>query len=135
MARYNAIQIGDIYLTSTGLVGGKPCKTSVNGLQALKPALLKSVIKAIDGTPFSQTSAGKKGIDLEISIDWLAQSVYDDINDIFDGADNDGTTFDLVIAGDGGTFTLDVVPNSDYVIFDKFTNGILQGVKYRVVTA
>ena len=133
--RFNAIQIGSVYLTSTGLVGGKPCKTSVNGLQSLKPAKNKNIIKAIDGTPFSQFTSLKKGIDLEVSIDWLDDSVFDDINDVFDDSDDNEATFALVVSGDGGTFTVNVVPNSDYVIFDKFANGILQGVKYRMVTA
>lgn len=134
MARYNAIQIGSIYLTNTGLVGGTPCKTSVSGLEALKPQYNKNIIKAIDGTPYSQLAVGQKGFDLEISISWLAKSVFDDINDLLDDADDTQTPVAVVIDGDFGTFNVNVVPNVSYVSYGKFSNDVLQDVKYRVVT-
>lgn len=135
MARYNAIQIGSVYLTSTGLVGGTPCKTNVSGLDALKPQYNKNVIKAIDGTPYSQITSGKKGIDLEIDIDWIAKSVFDAINTIMNTSDNDASNIAVVINGDTGNFSINVRPNTDYVKFSKFSNNVLQGVKYRVVTS
>lgn len=134
MARYNAIQIGTVYLTNTGLVGGTPCKTSVAGLDGLKPQFNKNILKAIDGTPFSQFTALKKGIDLEITIDWITKSVFDAINVIFDDSDDDDDPVAIVINGDGGNFSVNVVTNVNYVAFDKFSNNVLQGVKYRVVT-
>lgn len=135
MARYNAIQIGSVYLTNTGLVGGTPCKTSVIGLDGLKPQFNKNIIKAIDGTPYSQLTDGKKGLDLEITIDWLAKSVFDAINVIFDDSDDNNTQVAVVINGDFGNFSINVITNVNYVSYGKFSNGVLQTVKYRVVTA
>jgi len=135
MARYNAIQIGNVYLTSTGLAGGTPCKTSVTGLEPLKPALKKNIIKAIDGTPYSQVFANDKGFDIEIKIDWLASSVFDAINALFATADSTDGVVAIVIAGDFGTFNFNAISNSEFLKFDKFSSGILQNITYRVVTA
>lgn len=135
MARYNVVQIGTVYLTGNGLVGGTPCKNSIPELSILKPAKRKNLIKAIDGSPISQTFAGIKGIDLTLKIDWLAKAVFDAINVLFDASDSTKTPMVMVVTGDAGTFNMTVVPNSDYVHFDKFSGSIFTGIDYRMVTA
>lgn len=135
MARFNLIQIGSIYITGTGLVDGFRCKTEVQGLDPLRLSRRSSIIKAIDGTPFRQLSESVKGIDFEISIDWVAKTVYDNILSLFDDSNEDGTVIAVSVDGDTGTYSVNAIPQSDPVSSDSFSGGIIKKVKFKMVTA
>lgn len=134
MARFNLIQIGSIYITSTGLVDGSRCKSEVTGLDPLRLSRRVSIIKAIDGTPYRQLSESEKGIDFQISIDWVAKTVYDNILNLFDDSNEDGTFIAISVDGDTGTYSVNAIPQSDPVSSEGFSGGIIKKVKFKMVT-
>lgn len=134
MARFNLIQIGSIYITSNGLVGGSRCKTEVDGLNPLRLSRRSSIIKAIDGTPYRQLSESVKGIDFDITIDWMAKTVYDNIIGLFDDSNEDGTFIAVSVDGDTGTYSVNAIPQADPVSSDGFSGGIIKKVKFKMVT-
>lgn len=77
------IQIEGIYLTQTGLTGGRKCKTSVSGVDALSMDYIRTVNTSRDGTPIIQTYPYTRGKPIEILIDILPKAVGEDLIELF----------------------------------------------------
>lgn len=136
MARYNLIKIGTIYLTNDGTQTGKECKTSVTGLNLLKTTKIGNIQYAADGTPHANLiEVGQKGVPIEITVDWLAKTVFDNINTTINDALNNMTTINVIITGDTGTFNVNVIPGlAEPIDWAGFSSGIIKGAKYKFVT-
>jgi hypothetical protein len=136
MARFNTVKIGEIYLTSTGLIGGVPCKLSIAGLDQLFTAKTGSVSSSADGTPFIQVvDAGKKGLTLEFTIETVTKDVFDDLVTAINSAVDDLTTIPFEISGDTGDFSgeaLAALPKT--ITAASFRNEYIQNVVIRLVT-
>lgn len=111
MARYNLIQIGSIYLTSSGLVGGTRCKTEVTGLDGLYHDYVGVTVKAMSGAPknFPRTNLGE-GVEIQIRPQVITSSVLDSIRDAFNTALGADSTIQCVFTGDIDTFDVDCKP-------------------------
>lgn len=127
MARFNEIQIGSLYLTDTGLVGGVKCKSEVDGLDALLLNYTGAVIIAADGTPHAQIADNTEGKGAPIAIRpfVLTTSVFTSLKTIFNTALAGGTSINVIITGDTGTFNLQCLPGLPKPIAGsgKFING------------
>lgn len=112
MADYNKVQIENIFLTDTGLVGGLPCRAQVSGLDRLQISYAGNTVKAADNTPynFAIEHLGK-GIDIEIRPFVVTETVLNDVNAVIDAAILGGTTITLGITeGPFGDFSLECLP-------------------------
>lgn len=136
MARYHTVQIGSVYLTSTGASGGVPCKNQVSGLPALKTTKTGQIISSADGTPYAQLlSVSHKGLPIEIVTEWMLKAVFDSIVALIESAKNASSSITLVITGDLGSFTVGVIPSvPDDIIFDIFRNGYIKNAGFRFIT-
>lgn len=113
MARYNTIKIGNEYLTSNGLVGGKPCKTEVTGLDALLLPYGGNTVKACSGKPylFLTALADSEGIDIRIQISIIPKARLDEIKEIIKAALDGDLSINVVLTGgDFGDFDLQCQP-------------------------
>lgn len=111
MARYNTIQIDSIYLTSTGLSNGSPCKSSVEGLDALSLDYQGQTVIALDGTPYNQyTTNNKRGLPLKIKLSQLSETVLESLIALMDSTISGATTNLIRITGDTGDFVLNCLP-------------------------
>jgi hypothetical protein len=136
MSRYNEVQIGSTYLTSTGAGGGKPCKVQVKGLETLKTTKTGQIINSADGTPYAQLiSVSHKGLPIEILTEWMTKTVFDAIVTLIENAKNGASTIALNISGDTGNFSLTVIPAvPDDIFFDSFRNNYIKGAGFRFMT-
>ena len=137
MARYNAIRIGSIYLTSNSLVGGKPCKIEVDGLPSFATDRTGQVQVSADGTPCVQwIDNDHRGLVVFIKTEFMAKSVFDSIISAHNSAKNTDTPISVDITGDTGNFTgLNCIPRvPDDIVFGKFSGGIIIGAGFRYIT-
>lgn len=135
MARFNVVSIDGIYLTQNGTISGDPCKVEVEGLDNLVIVKKRVNIQASDGEVYSQiTPANNKGIVIGIQISYLAQSLYEDINTIFNNKSTTGV-ITLTVSGPTGIWTLSTIPAEDPIDFTgKFSGDIIENVTYRLQT-
>jgi len=135
MARYNEVKIDTVYLTSTGLVGGKPCKVNVPGLEQLQTTKTGQVANSANGTPYLQLiDFEHRGIKIQVETEWMSKTVYDSIVAIHEASKNGGTTIPIEISGDTGDFTFDVVcaiPQD--ISFEGFSNEYIRRAVFRYV--
>lgn len=136
MARYNQVQIGSVYLTSTGANGGKPCKVDVKGLGKLKTTKTGQVINSADGTPYAQLlSVGHKGLPIEVITDWMTKTVFDSVVSLIETAKNAASSITLVITGETGTFSLTTIPDvPEDIDFGSFSTSYIKGAIFRFKT-
>jgi len=133
--KYNLVQLNSIYFTKDGLVTGKPCKTQITGLDALKITTAVQVQFALDGTPYLQTSSAQKGLPVGIKYDSMQQSVFDDVVTEIQSAVDGSTSLSLSVTGDTGSFSLALVPAEKSVVFSgDFNNGQIQNGSFNFLT-
>lgn len=111
MARFHLIQIGSVYLTSTGLVGGIRCKTRVTGLDELFSGYAGASVVPIDG-PHHNFKKENNGEGVEIKIEILTQwtaSVMDTLNTAFNTAFGSDASIVCIFTG-FKTWNLDCQP-------------------------
>lgn len=113
MARYALIQLESLYLTSTGLVGGRRCRHEITGLDAFAVTKDHGVIKALSGLPYLQIYDSMLGKPISIRVSQMLNTVYanwvTEIQNVLDGTKSE---LDLDISGSAyGTFSIDVVPD------------------------
>lgn len=137
MARFNLVKIGGIYLTSTGLQSGTACKLTVAGLDALAMDKTGTVTAAADGTPFVElVDVDRRGSRVVITIESLAQSVFNDLKDLLNDAVNDGDVLTLEISGKTGNFNLSVLPLIPKPLsFGAFNNFWIKNTVISLITA
>jgi hypothetical protein len=110
--RYNLIRINSVYLTSTGLSGGTPCKTSVEGLDALKSNYTGSTVIALDGTPINQVyKNNKRGLPLSITIETAEQAEFNSLSALLETALFSSSEISVYINGTLGTFLFSCLPS------------------------
>jgi hypothetical protein len=108
--RHNLIQLGSSYLTTTGLVGGIPCKTDVSGLNVLKFGRVGQTIIALDGTSWTQ-SYSVKGVPISFSVFRMTSTLLTTVSDAMRSAVTTGTAMTLNITGGAfGDHYLTVMP-------------------------
>ncbi len=136
MARYNRIQLGATYLTSNGLVGGIPCKVNVEGLGQLLFDKTGQIIQSANGTPYSQTiDVDKHGLVLTLTLDYVAQAVFNTLVAAINTAINAGNSIVLDILGDTGNYVLNVIPLiPDPVTHEGFSGAIIKQMVIKVMT-
>ncbi len=111
MARFYRIQIEDIYLTSTGLVGGIPAKLQVVGADELLQTMTGAAFPAIGGGAVLQLAAFTVGKRLEIQIEThLYTAQWDDLKALINDAMENDTSLAIIGTGDTGDFTVDAKP-------------------------
>lgn len=134
MARYNQVKIGSIYLTHNGLVGGKPCKITVPGLNRLMTSMTGQIISSADGTPYAQLiDVDNRGAKIEVISEWMDKTVFNSIVALHEASKNNGTTIALEIIGDTGTFNKNVIPTvpDDIIDPEGFSNNIIKKAGFR----
>lgn len=136
MARFNRVKIGTIFLTSTGLENGTPCKLDVSGLDGLFATKTGQVTPSADGTPFVQlVDNGKKGIRIQITVESLTQAVFENLISAINAAIADGGTMDLEITGKTGDYSLQVLPLMPKpVSAAKFNNFYIKNTVINLIT-
>lgn len=138
MARYYSLQIGTVYLTDTGLVGGKPCRIKIEPVESLRVNYAGQTAPSADGTPYTVAFAvGTKGRALTVTIDYLPKTVLDSLVTLINTALQNNTTITLIGTGDLGNFNLQAVPALPNPIRagGRFSNAILQDVSLSFITA
>jgi hypothetical protein len=135
--KYNLVQIGSIYLTKDGLVSGKPCKTSVKGLDAMMITTAFQVIKALSGKPYLQLSDEQLGRPVSIEYESMDGGVFQDIVDAIQAAIDGLTTITLSVTGGAyGDFSgLTVVPDENPVrLSGDFSNTQVKSGSFHFLT-
>ena len=114
--KYALVQIGSVYLTSTGMSGGKPCKTEITGLEKLATGKTIQITNAMSGKPYMQVMDQILGVLIGIKLFDVSETVYDSIIAVITAAINGSTTISLSITNSPfGDFTLTVVPDEKTV--------------------
>lgn len=137
MARFYQIQLDSLYLTSSGLSNGEPCKMEVLGVENVIRTRAGSTGIAIDGTPVTTLiEQDGKGNVLEIKIAVLYKAVYDSLITLINNAVENFTTINLTGTGDTGNLNLDTVPlMPNPYSFESFRNERIKNFTLRLVTS
>lgn len=109
--RYNLIQIDSLFMTSTGLSTGSPCRSSVSGLDWLSFDYQGQTLIALDGTPYNQyTTTYKRGLPLQFKFNQMSESVLESLISLISSTISGSTTNLIRITGDTGDFVLNCLP-------------------------
>lgn len=138
MARFYTLQIGSVYMTSTGASDGRPLRLRIDGLGALRTSYAGVTRSGADGTPYTTAiNNGTKGRPLSVRIDFLPAAVFELLVTAINNAIAGNTTITLVGAGDLGEIDLAAVPAMPEPIqaSGEFSGSILRDVTLNFVTA
>lgn len=136
MGRYNLISIGGVYLTTDGTATGDKCRSNVTGLDALNLDYAGNTFTALDGTPYVQVIANRsRGEVVEVDIEQLGKSVFEQIVGVLNGATASSTGFAMKVVGDLGSFYLTVLPNypNPLEVSGEFIEERIRSVKLRFI--
>jgi hypothetical protein len=136
MARFFSIQIGSLYLTSTGASSGTPCKVRVLGQTANRLPSSGNLKIAADGAPVLETiNLGEKSRRVEIQIEYITKTVLDSLVASVETAVNSNSTIRVQGTGDTGNFDYDCLPFLPDWITDsgEFSSSIVKGVTVRFI--
>lgn len=138
MARFYKIKIGSIWLTDTGLEGGRPCKIIVPEAAALLVADRGNVSVGNDGTPFRETPLTPTGGGRPFTIlaANMATAVFDSLKTALDTAAGSNAAINITGEGTPGDFDVDAVvfDNPEYINFEGFGEDYVKNVKMSFVT-
>jgi hypothetical protein len=111
MARFNAIQIGSVYLTEDGTSGSTGVKSEVPGLEGLYSGYTGATVDSIGGPSwnFSRENLGK-GVRIEIRPESIPKTVLDLVKAALDAVTPTNGTVRCVFTGDTGTYDVDCKP-------------------------
>lgn len=110
MARFYRIQLDSISLTSTGLEAGTPCKLDIPNADSLFDNFAQNVVIANDGSVTVQIFEISSGKQIDINIETLPKSVWEDLLDLRNTALTDSDTINIVGTGDIGNFDVNAIP-------------------------
>src|SRR5690606_22552588 len=131
MAEYNRVQIEDLYLTDDGTNTGTPCLVEIPELAALRPAKRRTVIQCL-GAPQVQLFDNLIGEALTLKIFLLHTDEWEDVIEIIDTADTNGTTITVKITdGELGEYDLECVMDANPVQPGEFTDDRIPTVELR----
>ena len=136
MARYSLIQIGSHYLTSDGTASGDRCRTSVAGLGSLSLDHTGSVVTALDGTPYVQTTANRRrGLPLSVTVEQMSKTLFESLVGTVQTAISTSATVDVRISGDTGVFSFSCVPGfpNPVELPGSFIEGRIQSVTFNFI--
>jgi len=135
MARFNLIQIEDIYLTSDGTSGGSRCKNEIPDLIRLRTAKRRTLVDLIEGPSQVQLFDNLIGESFTIRVQYIKKSVLDDVIEIIDLADSNHEFITVKITGgDIGEFDLECQFEA-ITGGSQFSNGIVKSVDISFKTA
>jgi hypothetical protein len=109
--KYSLVRINSTWITATGLSTGKPCRTIIDGLDALKSNYTGSTIIALDGTPINQVyKNNKRGLPLSITIETAEQAEFNSLSALLETALFSSSEISVYINGTLGTFLFSCLP-------------------------
>jgi hypothetical protein len=110
--KYSLVRINSTWITATGLSTGKPCRTIIDGLDALKSNYTGSTIIALDGTPINQVyKNNKRGLPLSITIETAEQAEFNSLSALLETALFSSSEISVYINGTLGTFLFSCLPS------------------------
>lgn len=133
--KHNLIQLDSHYFTSTGLVGGTRCRTTISGLKALKRRMVGQTIIALDGTAWTHYQ-GVKGLPVDMTAFRMASAVYTTVTDAIRAAIQSSSNMTLNITdGAYGDFYLTVHPvlNTDRDGEDEMTSNMVNDIPFTFI--
>jgi hypothetical protein len=110
MANFYRINIGSIYLTSTGLAGGIPCKLEVPAADSLFDNFAQNVIIANDGTVIVQNFEISQGKQIDILVEVMPKTVWESLLSARNTALTNSATLNIIGTGDTGNFDVTAIP-------------------------
>jgi hypothetical protein len=129
MARFYQVQLGLIYITSTGLVGGTGCELEVTNVEDLIAPVTGVSIPVIGGGNVRQIVPWTKGKSFEIKVNVMFSTLYSDLETFLNNSNETDTSFTLIITGDIYDLELTVKPRLQKPIArGAFQNGISNNV-------
>ena len=111
MAKFYAIQIGSIYLTSTGAADGLGCKLEIESVEDLMVSVTGNSQIAADGSRIRQTVDFTKGKEFSLKISTLTADVYTTLKNFLNTANETGTSFPVSGTGASGDFIVTAKPS------------------------
>lgn len=136
MARFYAVQIGSIYLTSTGAAGGIPSKLTIGSAEDLLTTVAGTAIPSITGSPVFQTIPWTSGKQFDISIEThLYAAQWNALKTLLNGSLENNTSFTVTATGEIGNFTVTAraFPQKPFAA-QGFENGRILKPVFRLIT-
>ena len=128
----------NLYLTDTGLAGGRRCRTETPGVAALFEPQSGNTSIAAGGYPFTEfpASAGG-GRAFEIQIKNCPTSRFEDLRDLIDDLISDDAAAVVTFTGEPGSAIVNASPNFNPIPleFDGFSNNNIRNVTVRFITS
>jgi hypothetical protein len=135
MARFYAVQIDSIYLTSDGTSAGDKCKLEIPGVEDLLMSVAGSAIATASGRVVMQTVEWTKGKVFDIRVETLMKDVWEDLKTLINDALDDDSDFEITGTGDIGNFTVTVKPFPQKPFSAaSFINERIKAVNLRFIT-
>lgn len=126
-----------IYLTSDGLIGGRRCKTTIDGAAALLNPQSGNTTVAASGSPFTEKPliAGR-GRPFAIKIDWIPTARYLTLKDLIDNSATNNLDITITAAGEPGSINVNAIPNFAPGPYDleSFRDDTIKGLELRFIT-
>lgn len=133
MANFYRINIDSIYLTSTGLVGGIPCKLDIPNADSLFDDFAQNPVIANDGTPLVQIfENGNSGKQIDINIEVMPKTVWESLLALRNTAKTNSDTTQIVGIGDIGNFDVGAIPLKFSA--KSFTNSRIKEITLSFIT-
>jgi len=104
--QFYTIQIGDIYLTSTGAAGGNSCKLEVSNVEDLLTNVAGNAVPLISGSPVFQTIPWTTGKQFDIRVEVLPKAQWEDLKDLLNDSLETGASFTVEASGEIGDFSV-----------------------------
>lgn len=132
MANFYRVRLDTIHLTSTGLESGIPCKLDIPNADSLFDNFAQNVIIANDGSVVVQVFEIASGKQIDINIEVLPKSVWEDLLGLRNTALANSDTINLIGTGDIGNFDVNTIPLK--FLAKSFTNGRIKQITLSFIT-
>jgi len=135
MNRFYKVNIGEIFLTSTGLIGGDKCRLEISNVEDLLTTVAGVAIPSISGAPVIQTIPWAAGKQFDIRVNVLTEAQWNDLKTLINTAQENQASFIVAGTGDIGDFTATArpFPQKPFAA-QRFKNGRIYNVVLRFIT-